>query len=260
MESTNNNSRSPGASELHAPPATHTSSAPTSTDQHREVLTPLGDLLAHVVHAAKNQLGPLKGYASLIQDANEDGTNNRRWADKIIYSIESTEKFLNDLSMLRLSGRETDDALNWNDLLAETAAEIDPMGKSGVAVDVSVGRAGEFRQNYALVRKMMHHIIRNAVEASEGGSTVTIRVSNRRSANEGRRRVAVTVEDSGRGIAPEMMEAMWSPFQTNKSGHLGLGLAFVSVAANAIGADVVVDTEADTGTTVTVLFEEGEIR
>jgi signal transduction histidine kinase len=50
--------------------------------------------------------------------------------------------------------------------------------------------------------------------------------------------VRISVRDSGPGIAPEKLGAIWHPYVTEKPGGTGLGLAIVRQTVEAHGGEV----------------------
>ncbi|MGQ9779221.1 MAG: ATP-binding protein [Bacillota bacterium] len=73
-------------------------------------------------------------------------------------------------------------------------------------------------------------------------------------------RLSLTVEDNGRGIPAQMLEAVTDPFvTTRKTRRVGLGLALLKAAAQRAEGDVVVVSREGVGTTVTATFRAGHI-
>jgi C4-dicarboxylate-specific signal transduction histidine kinase len=72
------------------------------------------------------------------------------------------------------------------------------------------------------------HLVANAAEAVRDQKKPKITLTAK-SIQEGGRESAVllTVQDNGRGIAPEMKEKIFSPFCTTKPRGMGLGLPIV---------------------------------
>ena len=69
-----------------------------------------------------------------------------------------------------------------------------------------------------------------------------------------RGRVAFSVRDSGRGIAPEVQSQLFQPFQRSRDGdnpffaQAGLGLSIARRLVRAMGSDLTFESELDKGT------------
>jgi PAS domain S-box-containing protein len=101
----------------------------------------------------------------------------------------------------------------------------------------------------------------NARDAMEGAGTLTIRVEQVDTLPEMRRHparameaVAISLQDTGSGIAPDKIEHIFEPFFTTKSvgQGTGLGLSQVFGFAKQSGGEVVVDSEPGKGATFTL--------
>ena len=91
----------------------------------------------------------------------------------------------------------------------------------------------------------------NAVEAMPDGGTLTLRASE---CDEGH--VGVTVEDTGRGMAPAVLAQAMDPFFTTLGEHSGkgLGLSMVHGLVTAHNGTITVSSEIGLGTAVTLRF------
>ena len=88
----------------------------------------------------------------------------------------------------------------------------------GITVKTHVDAAfGMLRINREDLIWILEELIKNAVEHSENGTTVTIRANR----FEDRHEIAVT--DQGRGIPPENLSKIFVPFYTTKENGTGLG-------------------------------------
>jgi signal transduction histidine kinase len=88
-------------------------------------------------------------------------------------------------------------------------------------------------------------LIENAAEAGEPGQAVL--VSTRR--EPGGAAVVVSVEDSGRGVSPEIASRIFDPFFSTKHGRgAGLGLFLVAAVAAAHGTSCRIEARAGGGT------------
>jgi signal transduction histidine kinase len=107
------------------------------------------------------------------------------------------------------------------------------------------------------IHQVFRNLISNGVEAMPDGGTLEIRaVENRQDGT-----VAVSVHDSGAGIAPELLPKLFLPLYTTKSRGIGLGLVVVQNLTKANGGSVEVQSEPGKGATFTVTFPcEGAAR
>src|SRR3546814_12771731 len=95
----------------------------------------------------------------------------------------------------------------------------------------------------------------------EGGA-ITIRTRNVTGEESGDRQlaVAVAVEDTGRGMAPELCERVFEPFFTTKTvgKGTGLGLSQVYGFTAQSGGEVKITSKVGAGTTVPMLLPRRE--
>jgi two-component system, NtrC family, C4-dicarboxylate transport sensor histidine kinase DctB len=111
------------------------------------------------------------------------------------------------------------------------------------APDIAV-MAGRIRLEQILV-----NLLQNALDAVQGRADPAGTIAVRAGA-EGR--VAVTVSDNGPGIAPEVREQLFMPFNTTKTTGLGLGLVISGDLAREFGGVLALDPGDGPGTAFTL--------
>ncbi|HWU91431.1 MAG TPA: ATP-binding protein [Kofleriaceae bacterium] len=109
------------------------------------------------------------------------------------------------------------------------------------------------RIDAAQIRQCLLNLIRNAAEAviAKGAGHVTLRT---RAAGD---RIEIDVEDSGVGIAPDVLPQLFDPFFSTKEDGSGLGLALTQQIVRDHGGDLRVDSAVGRGTTFTVSVPVG---
>lgn len=95
----------------------------------------------------------------------------------------------------------------------------------------------------------VYEILRNAVQYSEAGSTVTIRIYEKD--GEG----IIEIEDQGMGIRAEDIDHIWKVMEqserdTNEQQGIGLGMTIAKGVFEIHGGDAVVESQYGSGTTV----------
>ena len=106
------------------------------------------------------------------------------------------------------------------------------------------------------------NLVINARDATPSGGTITITARNAAAAHPGEPDyVAVSVADTGQGMAPDVLDKIFDPFFTTKpvGKGTGLGLSQVHGFAHQAGGTVTVVSELGHGTKVTILLPRDEI-
>jgi signal transduction histidine kinase len=97
-----------------------------------------------------------------------------------------------------------------------------------------------------LLRVALSHLLRNAVEATHPGGTVLVRTSMDKD------HVILVIQDTGRGMAPEVVDRVFIPFYTTKIGGTGLGMVFVRQIVDEHRGSISLESKSGRGTTVTI--------
>jgi PAS domain S-box-containing protein len=120
----------------------------------------------------------------------------------------------------------------------------------------------------AQLRQVLLELCSNAVDAMPGGGTLKVTAANRELASRDATPslwsnhgdfVMITVEDTGVGIAPEVIGRIFDPFFTTKGvgKGTGLGLSAVYGIVRGHGGNVTVESELGRGATFKVLWPAG---
>jgi PAS domain S-box-containing protein len=105
------------------------------------------------------------------------------------------------------------------------------------------------------------NLVINARDAMPTGGTITVSASNAITNADQGDFVAISVEDCGQGIAPDVLDKIFDPFFTTKpvGKGTGLGLSQVHGFAHQAGGTVKVESELGRGTKVMILLPRDEI-
>jgi signal transduction histidine kinase len=159
-------------------------------------------------------------------------------------------RFLDDLRNIVKPKPVERFAMDINSVVAETFEPMRPEGeRHGVTVDAVYG-AGPLvieGDRFALGR-VFRNLVTNAIQATAPGGRVT--VSTSRSGPQ----VVIRVADTGSGIAPERLAAIFDDFVTTKRRGLGLGLAITKRIVEQLDGTIAVESEVGRGTAFTIRF------
>jgi signal transduction histidine kinase/HAMP domain-containing protein len=187
-------------------------------------LSALGELVAGVAHELNNPLAVLSGIVELLEEDAPEALRPRVQAMQA--SIEKAARIVRDLLTFArrrpLQRERVDVAAIVERTLELTSADL---GLSGVRVerDVAPDLPPIWADPHGL-EQVLVNLVTNARQAmAEVEGPRVLRIALRPSAGGG---VSVTVEDTGPGIAPELLPAIFDPFVTTKGVHgTGLGLS-----------------------------------
>ena len=99
-----------------------------------------------------------------------------------------------------------------------------------------------------LLHRALSNLILNAIDAMPAGGTLTL------STGVEQHSARITVSDTGKGIAPEECERLFTPYYTSKLGGTGLGLAIVQSIVSDHGGRISLTSEPGKGTTFRVFL------
>jgi signal transduction histidine kinase len=141
-------------------------------------------------------------------------------------------------------------ALDINGLAGEVVAS---MRLEGERHDVTV--EGHFTPTPLVIEgdrfgltRVFGNLIGNAIQATAKGGRVTIETSRKGDS------VEVSVTDTGSGIPPERLSAIFDDFVTTKKRGLGLGLAISKRIVEQLDGTITVQSELGRGTAFTLRF------
>ena len=216
------------------------------------------EFLASMSHELRTPLNAIGGYVQLLDEGIQGPLNDRQreYLKRVRLSAEHLLGLINGvLNFAKLEAGHVQFQLAdvpLGKLLGEVDALIAPQLKAkgleyrmgACAADLSV------RADRDKLRQIVLNLMSNAVKFTPSGGTVEVECHV---AGVG---IAVTVHDSGIGIANDKLEAVFDPFvqigkQANREGT-GLGLAISRELARAMEGDLVASSTPGVGSTFTL--------
>lgn len=189
-----------------------------------ERLTAIGSLLSQVVHDFKTPMTVISGYAQLMVDT-EDRNQRADYAEEVIRQFEMVSSMQREvLEFARgeriLFVRRIQLGRFFDELTRQIQRELDG---TKIELRVEVDRKAIARFDEGRMTRVLHNLVRNAIEAMAGQSGV-LTIAGRREADT----LVFEVTDTGPGIPKQIEQTLFQSFVTaNKSGGTGLGLAIV---------------------------------
>jgi PAS domain S-box-containing protein len=217
------------------------------------------ELLAIVSHELRTPLNAIFGWARMIQSGDLDEAGRQRAVNTILRSAAAQARLVEDLlDLARIAAgnmRLDFERVNLNAIIESALETVRPAARAkDITLELQLDPSlGELDGAADRLQQVMWTLVMNSVKFTPAGGRVE--VSSRR----GPASVAITVRDSGQGIAAEVLPYVFEPFRQEDSsstrayGGLGLGLALVRRLVELHGGDVAAESDGKgRGSTFTV--------
>jgi len=103
------------------------------------------------------------------------------------------------------------------------------------------------------IQQVLINLTLNAIESTPAGGSITLNTS----LNARRRRVEISVSDTGEGIPEELIDKVFDPFFTTKEEGTGLGLAITHGIIEQHGGTIEAQNREHEGTTFLIKIPLG---
>jgi PAS domain S-box-containing protein len=223
--------------------------------------TALNQMAALVAHEVRNPLGGIRGYVDLIAESFEPGDPRLEMIQHVNDSIIRLDEIVANFNHFTRPVKPYFEETHLKSYLRDVIGyflQSDEAKAQQIGIVDNVQHLDDplmLTFDPILVEQAVMAVLTNAVKASEVGGTIYVEVKPyQRERDRNRTYMAIAVTDRGVGMSPDVVENLFTPFFTTREKGLGLGLA---LAKNFIGlhhGDIIVESEPQVGTTVTLLL------
>lgn len=221
------------------------------------------EFTANVSHELKTPLTSISGYAELIETGIAKPEDIPAFSRKIREEAARMIQLVNDILQLshldHVSEAGTEPAFETVDLLDVAKDCIERQRVNARRAYISLSYLGENAPvlgSRPLLDELCQNLCDNAIRYNRPGGKVQILVSCSRDGH-----CSLTVKDNGIGIPKEAQSSVFERFyrvdksRSKATGGTGLGLAIVKHIARIHNARIKLESEVNTGTSITVTFE-----
>lgn len=178
-----------------------------------QTLADLGEMSAGIAHEFRNSLSTILGYLKLAhrqQTPEEVAAKVRSAEEEAVQLSDAVASLLSFARPMPLHPQELD-------VRALVDSVVRRLGSSSDGVRVTVEGQATMEGDAAMLSRAFENVLRNAVESvrARGAGSVDVAIGAG----------SVVVRDEGVGLDPETAPRMFLPFQSDKPGGFGLGLA-----------------------------------
>ena len=209
----------------------------------RDRLAAVGRLAAGIAHEIRNPLTSIAGSIQMLSRVSLFNGEQKLLSDIIIRESERLNAIITDFLLYsreksyRFASKDLIPLLEDTLMLLENCS---PSTDLKIVREFSVPAAPAFVDGDRM-KQVFWNLTQNAVRAMSQKGTMTVSVQ----LLDGKWRISF--RDTGPGIAPELLEKIFEPFQSNFEGGTGLGLAIVYQIIQAHKASISVDSQPGRG-------------
>lgn len=217
-------------------------------------LASVGETVGLVIHALRNQLGGIIGFADLLERDLSGDEKHRKYVQKINEGLQDLLKTVNNLLDYvrpdKLNLQEVrvpevlEKVLGLFEMELKHGQKQVKIQKDYLKSDLSARIDPEKFQHVVL------NLLQNASQSLDENGNITVVLDT--AALKGRNGIHLRVADNGAGIPAESLKKVFTPFFTSKTGGTGLGLAAVKKIVEAHRGVVKVKSEIGKGTEVEI--------
>lgn len=211
----------------------------------------VGEMAAGIGHEIRNPMTTVRGFLQMLGE--KDGcAGYKEYFDLMIEELDRANSIITEFLSLAKNKAVEIKAQDLNRIVRVILPLISADALvTDHNIEVELGDIPMVLLDEKEIRQLILNLVRNGFEAMPRGGTLTIKTFS----ESGEAVLAVT--DHGRGIEPDVLEKIGTPFFTTKENGTGLGLAVCYSIAARHKASITVDT-GPTGTTFYVRFRTAE--
>lgn len=204
--------------------------------QHAEKMTAIGQLAGGIAHDFNNQLTGILGYANLLAGRLEDPTH-KRFAENIGTAARRASDLTKQLLSFSRKGKYLSIAVDIHKIISEVIDILQHSASKKIEIDQFLNAdPSSVIGDPSQLQSAILNLAVNACDAMPDGGTLTfltdvVQIAFDASTPEVEPGdfIQLSVQDTGKGIEPDVIKRIFEPFFTTKDVGKGTGLGLAAV-------------------------------
>ncbi|MGN4426620.1 GAF domain-containing sensor histidine kinase [Bacillus cereus group sp. MYBK30-1] len=208
----------------------------------------IGQMAAGISHEIRNPMTTVRGFLQLLKEENSY-ENHNKYFNLMIEELDRSNSIITEFLSMGNTRKSDLQMLDLNSIIYDIIPliKIDTYNQNKY-IQVDTNDIPELLLNRNEIRQLLLNLYRNGLEAMSTEKVLTISTYK-----EGQNCAVLAVQDQGKGIKPEVLEKLGTPFYTTKDNGTGLGLGVCYAIAARHNAKIEIQTGSE-GTTFFVKF------
>jgi two-component system chemotaxis sensor kinase CheA len=219
--------------------------------------------LTTMAHELRTPLTAILGFSQvLLRDTENSEVRKRTTIERILKNGRHLLDIMNDaLDLVKIEAGQMSvriSSVSLPDVIADVTKEAQALATTKMLhlqVDIAPD-IPEISSDVAMLQQILFNLISNAIKFTEQGK---VSISAKKLSGEG---IALCIQDSGIGIAPEIQERIFDAFYqgdnsiTRRYGGTGLGLSIVRHLTYLLGGTITLESSPGQGSTFTLFLPQ----
>ncbi|HEY0210754.1 two-component system sensor histidine kinase AtoS [Acerihabitans sp.] len=215
-----------------------------------ERLATLGELMAGVAHEIRNPLTAISGFVQYLKEGEID-PQRLEYIQIVLQEVRSINKVIEQLLEFARPHTRSFQPIAVNQIIRETLVLVLTNALNNridfhIRLDDTVP---DIEADAGLLKQVMLNLMINAVQAIPARGDVTVSTGL-----QAPNKLRIQITDTGIGMSAEARKKVFTPFFTTKPSGTGLGLSIAQRIINDHAGDIIIDSELQRGTTVTLIL------
>ena len=208
----------------------------------------MSEMALGIAHGIRNPLHIIGGFSHRLLKKTDSDDPTRDWLKAIAEEAKRIEDMVERFETLAQRKSSFFSHEDLNDIVMETIELIKPEVRVKNLNLVTELHSGPLmgRLNTHLLKVAIAHLLRNAIEATKPKGTIMVRTG------QDKHFAVLIIQDTGKGMAPDVVDKVFVPFYTTKIGGTGLGMVFVRQIVDEHRGVITLESKVGRGTTVSM--------
>jgi two-component system nitrogen regulation sensor histidine kinase NtrY len=219
-------------------------------------LSAWAEMARRVAHEVKNPLTPIQLAMEHLVKVYEDHSQNfestlKTCSAAVLKQVKALRRLVSDFSQYGREAVLNPTEVDLKKFLSELIENYDSHLPTGIEMESRIDpNLPKVQMDQEKIRGALMNIIENGLQAMNGEGKMMVRASKDNGF------VKIEIQDSGRGVPPELLPKLFEPYFSTKTGGTGLGLSIARKSVEDHGGKIEVESEPQQGTRVTILLPE----
>lgn len=212
----------------------------------------LGLLSSGIAHDINNILSIIEGHCEILKHQFPD-FEGRDHIEDISEAVMRGAALSKQILSFSKNLPTNDTSVQARDVLQDAMQMVRHMVPSSITLETEIYSDRYIKADPHSLMQIIVNLISNGIHALHGmEGHIIVRLEDQKSDNM----VLLTIQDSGKGISPEVLPQIFDPFFTTRHQDkgIGLGLSVVNNLIRDMGGKIAIESQVGEGTTVSVLL------